>query len=71
MTLQIFKNYLNDESGATTIEYALTAALIGMAAIKSIHCIGEYCLKPMFSGLAAGVEGTSPPTESDGSPNPH
>lgn len=69
--LGILKNYLNDESGATTIEYALTAALIGMAAIKSIHCIGEYCLKPMFSGLAAGVEGTSVPTDSSDSANPH
>lgn len=69
--LGILKNYLNDESGATTIEYALTAALIGMAAIKSIHCIGEYCLKPMFSGLAAGVEGTSAPSNSSDSPNPH
>lgn len=37
-----FKSFLNDESGATAIEYALLAALIGTAIIASTGAMGNH-----------------------------
>lgn len=36
---KIFKNYLTDESGATAIEYALIAALVGLVAIAGVRSL--------------------------------
>ena len=35
-----FKQFLNDESGATAIEYGLIAALIAVVAIAAMQSIG-------------------------------
>ena len=37
----LVKNYINDESGATAIEYGLIAALIGVALILGAGRLGE------------------------------
>lgn len=36
----MIKNFLNDEKGATAIEYALLAALISIAAIAAMTSVG-------------------------------
>ncbi len=63
-----FKDYITNTSGATTIEYALTATVISLAAIKSIHCIGEYCIKPMFSGMSESIENIGANTDTSSGP---
>ncbi len=37
----LMKNYINDESGATAIEYGLIAALIGVALIVGAGKLGQ------------------------------
>ena len=38
--MKTFKNLMQDESGATLIEYALIAALISIAAIAAMQLLG-------------------------------
>ncbi|MFT4325101.1 MAG: Flp family type IVb pilin, partial [Candidatus Liberibacter psyllaurous] len=47
MTINIIRNFLQDESGATAIEYGLLAALISVAIIGSITLLGTK-LKDTF-----------------------
>lgn len=37
----LMKKFLNDESGATMVEYAILVALISIAAIATIILVGE------------------------------
>lgn len=39
--MQIIKNLVRDEAGATAIEYGLIAALIAVAAIAAMTTLGE------------------------------
>ena len=39
--MSVFKSVLNDESGATAIEYGLIAALIAVAAISAMGALGN------------------------------
>jgi pilus assembly protein Flp/PilA len=41
MLLRLFVNLMNDENGATAIEYGLIAALIALAAISTITNVGR------------------------------
>ena len=36
-----FKRFLNDESGATAIEYGLIAALVSIAAMVALNMLGD------------------------------
>ncbi len=36
----LIKNFINDENGATAIEYGLIAALIGVAIIATVRALG-------------------------------
>ncbi|MEL6359750.1 MAG: Flp family type IVb pilin [Pseudomonadota bacterium] len=36
----LFNNFMNDENGATAIEYGLIAALIGVAIIAMVRALG-------------------------------
>lgn len=38
--MQLFRNLLQDETGATAIEYALLAALIAVAIISTVTTLG-------------------------------
>lgn len=38
--LRTFKNLMQDESGATAIEYGLIAALVSVAAITALQAMG-------------------------------
>ncbi len=47
-------NFLRDERGATAIEYALIASLIGMVIIGAVAAIGDS-LNGTFNEAAAGL----------------
>jgi pilus assembly protein Flp/PilA len=47
-------NFLRDERGATAIEYALIASLIGLVIIGAVSAIGDS-LNGAFNDVAAGL----------------
>ena len=47
-------SFLRDERGATAIEYALIASLIGMVIVGALITIGEQLNAP-FQDVAAGL----------------
>jgi pilus assembly protein Flp/PilA len=47
--MTFIKNFLNDESGATAIEYGLIAALISVAAIAGFTLVGTKLSTMMTS----------------------
>lgn len=49
--MQNFARFLKDESGATAIEYALIAALIGVAVATAVTSVGENA-KTTFNNVA-------------------
>lgn len=46
--------FMNDENGATAIEYGLLAALISIAAIASIRLVGTS-VSTSFSNVASAL----------------
>lgn len=52
--MKTFKTFLNDESGATAIEYGLIAALISIAAIVLMGEIGTE-LQETFTEVRDGL----------------
>jgi pilus assembly protein Flp/PilA len=50
--------YINDESGATAIEYGLIAALIGVAIIAGARTLGTN-LNTKFDEIATEIDGAS------------
>lgn len=48
------KNFANDESGATAIEYGLIAALIAVAIIGAVSALGGK-LKTTFESVTGGM----------------
>ena len=48
----LLKNFAQDESGATAIEYGLIAALVGIAIITAIRALGTQ-LDATFSEVAS------------------
>jgi pilus assembly protein Flp/PilA len=57
--LTTFKNLVNDESGATAIEYGLIAALVSVAAIGALQAMGTS-LDTMFTSVSATLTGAIP-----------
>ena len=49
--LKRFKQFCNDESGATAIEYGLIAALVSVAAIGALTTMGNT-LQTMFGTIS-------------------
>ena len=47
--------FLNDESGATAIEYGLIAALVSVAGISAFQSVGTS-LGSMFSSVASTID---------------
>lgn len=47
-------NFLRDERGATAIEYALIASLIGLVIIGAVGAVGDS-LNGAFNDVAAGL----------------
>jgi pilus assembly protein Flp/PilA len=52
----MIKRFLRDERGATAIEYAVIAALIGMAIVAAIQPIGAT-LSATFGNVSGGLGG--------------
>jgi pilus assembly protein Flp/PilA len=49
--MQMFKNFLKNEDGATAIEYGLIAALIGVVIITAVTTLGTK-LTSTFTAVA-------------------
>ncbi len=52
------KQFAADQSGATAIEYALVAVLVGIAIIASVTALGDS-LRPIFETVASAVDSVS------------
>ncbi|AKK20031.1 Flp family type IVb pilin [Candidatus Liberibacter africanus] len=55
--ISYLKKVLKEESGATAIEYALLASLLGLAIISSVIALGEK-LKAVFGGISDSLKVT-------------
>lgn len=54
----MIKAFLNDESGATAIEYGLIAGLVAVAIIAALTALGGS-LDTLFSEVASTVSGAT------------
>lgn len=54
----LVKNYINDESGATAIEYGLIAALVGVALIVGAGNLGNS-INDKFGNVADRIDSAS------------
>lgn len=54
---KFIKNFINDESGATAIEYGLIAALIAVVIITGVTLLGNN-LNATFLNIAGNLGGT-------------
>ncbi len=54
--MNILQNFINDESGATAIEYGLIAALISVAAIFVLGDVGNS-LNTTFTDIKTKLDG--------------
>lgn len=52
--MQVLKSFVQDETGATAIEYGLIAALISIAAITVMGTVGTN-LNKTFSKVGSGL----------------
>jgi pilus assembly protein Flp/PilA len=52
--MHILKQFLNDESGATAIEYGLIAALIAVVIITGITAVGTQ-LSTTFTNISGNL----------------
>ena len=52
--MQLVRRHINDESGATAIEYGLIAGLVAVAIIAALTALGDS-LDNLFSGVAGTV----------------
>ena len=53
--MQTFLTFLNDESGATAIEYGLIAALIAVVIIGAVTAVGTS-LSTTFTSVSTGLK---------------
>ncbi|MBE9558863.1 MAG: Flp family type IVb pilin [Proteobacteria bacterium] len=56
--MSFIKAFLNDEDGATMIEYGLVAALVSVAAIVALQILGTQ-LQLIFSTVSSYLAGAS------------
>ena len=55
----MIRKFLNDESGATAIEYGLIAALVAVACIVALEAMGTS-LSGMFTGIKGKLDAKTP-----------
>ena len=53
--MQRFRNFINNESGATAIEYGLIAGLISVVIIIAVTLVGDN-LNLTFNSVASALE---------------
>jgi pilus assembly protein Flp/PilA len=56
---KIFSRFMQDESGATAIEYGLIAALISVAIIGGASVVGTQ-LNTLFTGIGSKITTNTP-----------
>lgn len=56
MLVEAIRLFLDDDSGATAIEYGLLAALIGVAVIASFTILGNSLINLMGDGTGAAAQ---------------
>jgi pilus assembly protein Flp/PilA len=54
MTMELIKNFMQEEDGVTAIEYGLIAALIAIVIIASVQTVGTQ-LDLVFDRIAAAL----------------
>jgi pilus assembly protein Flp/PilA len=59
--MNTISRFMNDESGATAIEYGLIAALIGVAIIGTLKLVGQS-LVTTFTSVKTGLDNASSTT---------
>jgi pilus assembly protein Flp/PilA len=59
--MNTISRFMNDESGATAIEYGLIAALIGVAIIGTLKLVGQS-LVTTFTSVKTGLDNASSAT---------
>jgi pilus assembly protein Flp/PilA len=52
--MQLFRNFLSNESGATAIEYGLIAGLLSVVIIAAVTLVGEN-LTDVFQSVASAL----------------
>ena len=52
---KLFTRFMNDESGATAIEYGLIAAGISLAIIAAVNCLGTN-LNTKFTDINSSLK---------------
>jgi pilus assembly protein Flp/PilA len=57
--ISMIRKFLNDESGATAIEYGLIAALVAVACIVALEAMGTS-LSGMFTGVKTKLDAKTP-----------
>ena len=58
--INVIRNLIKDESGATAIEYGLIAALVSVAAIGALTAMGDS-LNVMFTAVSGALDGAIAP----------
>ena len=58
--INVIRNLIKDESGATAIEYGLIAALVSVAAIGALTAMGDS-LNTMFTAVSSSLSGAVAP----------
>ena len=54
--MQRFRNFINNESGATAIEYGLIAGLLSVVIIVAVSLVGTN-LNTVFTDVASALPG--------------
>ena len=54
-SMQLLKDFIKDESGATAIEYGLIAGLIAVAIIATLFSLGEE-IQTLFEKIKTGLQ---------------
>lgn len=54
--MNALRNFVQDESGASAVEYGLLIALIAVAMIGAVTTLG-HSLSGMFAGIASTISG--------------
>ncbi|MEO1014729.1 MAG: Flp family type IVb pilin [Pseudomonadota bacterium] len=55
----LIEKFIEEESGATAIEYGLIAALVGVAIIAGVRALGQQ-LTQTFSEVTSTLDATDP-----------
>jgi pilus assembly protein Flp/PilA len=55
----MIRKFINDESGATAMEYGLIAALVAVAAIVALEALGTS-VSGMFTGVKGKLDAKTP-----------